>query len=187
MGLGKRFLAGFGCAAFAGMLLAHSGTAYACTPDATVTFREGAPTDRFIISNDNASSWTLVSMAIVLRGSIGRLIFDTEEGGDGSSVFQPFRSGGGTVTAEGVIGADDGSEELAIAFQNFGPGHTYMFTIDLDDRLEMSQSGQTIITGAEIAGATIEAEFVDTSGMRFRSSGMFREDAVAILTHGACG
>jgi len=98
--------------------------------------------DIFIIQNQSEGSQKLTSLAIRLTGSAGRLIFDTEYGGLGASMSQPFAAvSGADGDGVGFLGAapiDDGGEVVLLKFSDFLPGREFMFVIDVDDRLEHS-------------------------------------------------
>ena len=69
-----------------------SAGAATCGVDLQVRFIEGAPVDRFVISNGSDQAYPLSEVAFDLTASAGRLIFDTQNGGAGVEVFQPFQS-----------------------------------------------------------------------------------------------
>ncbi len=54
--------------------------ARACGPVVEVQFYE-ADGDIFVVHNLSKEPWTLINLEIVLTGSAGRLVFDTEDGG----------------------------------------------------------------------------------------------------------
>lgn len=120
--------------------------------DLTVSFREGAPTDRFVIENDSACTIRAASILIDLSTSPAGLIFDVTAAGAGVEVYQPLR----IVEGAGALGAipevRDGDAELRLDVATLAPGQAIAFTTDIDDTI-----GQREITvsGAEIAGATV--------------------------------
>mgnify|MGYP001040487139 CR=1 FL=1 len=130
------------------VLLLGAGAAQAaeCT-GASLRFVETAPRDRFelVVEAD-----ALQAVSVDLRGSQGRLIFDTASGDTGVEVFQPLRDEGG-VTAGDVA---DGAEMLRVVLKNGQVGARAAFSIDVDDRLAASDLGQIRVTGGEMAGAT---------------------------------
>ena len=137
------------------VVLMSAGVAQAadCT-GASLRFVESAPRDRFelVIGAD-----ALQAVSVDLRGSKGRLIFDTASGGTGVEVFQPLRDEGG-VTAGDVA---DGAEMLRVVLKDGQVGARAAFSIDVDDRLTGSDLGQIRVTGGEMAGATALFELAD--------------------------
>lgn len=136
----------------AAALLALSATAALaeCPRALSVTFVESAPKDRFEIVN-TATGVVLTGVRIDLTTSAGGLIFDTEDGGAGVQVFQPFQSDSG-LSATAV---SDGAEVLDLGMQGLAAGDRAGFTIDVDDRLVESNLGQIRVTGGELQGATV--------------------------------
>lgn len=134
------------------VVLMSSGVAQAadCT-GASLRFVESAPRDRFelVIGAD-----ALQAVSVDLRGSQGRLIFDTASGGTGVEVFQPLRD-------EGGVTAGYGAEMLRVVLKDGQVGARAAFSIDVDDRLAGSDLGQIRVTGGEMAGATALFELAD--------------------------
>lgn len=162
--------------------------AQACGPAVEIEFTEGAPKDRFEIRNVSNGAWGLTSLSIQLAGSKGDLVFDTAPGGEGLSVYQPFevQSGAADVSLRGVPAVRDGDRAMDLEFDAFWSGKNFDFTIDLDDRLPVSEYGQTMISGAEIEGAVVIASFVDQDGVASVQKGTFGSDARAVLNGGTC-
>lgn len=130
-----------------------------CT-GASLRFVESAPRDRFeLVIGQQALS----AVTVDLRGSAGKLIFDTADGGTGVEVFQPLRDEGGT-SAKDVA---DGAEVLTVALRDAQAGGKAAFSIDVDDRMTSSDLGQIRVTGGEMAGAT--AIFETTDGQQLRA------------------
>lgn len=112
----------------------------------SLRFIESAPRDRFELS---VGAQDLHALTVDLRGSKGRLIFDTAQGGTGVEVFQPLRDEGGINGAA----VTDGAEVLTVALREGRAGSQAAFSIDVDDRLRTSDLGQIRVTGGEMAGA----------------------------------
>lgn len=150
-----------------------------CGPAFSVRFIEGAPRDRFVIENTAQDGGAIDSVALDLRGSAGRLIFDTQSGGQGVEVFQPWRAEGGSakLAAEPAVG--DGDESLILLFTRFEPGQRYGFSIDVDDRLAASDLGQIRVSGGEMEGAVVT---VNADGVPRRA--VFGADNRAVLVAG---
>lgn len=120
------------------------------TADIRIEFDEGAPKDRFTISNISGCALTEGEVFIDLSKSKAGLIFDTTGQGAGVEVFQPleFTRGQNFLTNEPKV--KDGDNSVRLVFADFDPNGSISFTIDVDDTI-----GQREITvsGSEIAGA----------------------------------
>lgn len=119
--------------------------------EVTVTFTEGAPTDRFAIVTTATCLTGPLEIGINLAGSPAGLIFDTTGAGAGVEVFQPLVlvAGGDLVT--GITALRDGDRAVTLRLAALPPGQVVAFTTDLDDTVGQRE---TIVSGAEIAGAT---------------------------------
>ncbi|MEQ6201732.1 aggregation factor core [Sulfitobacter sp. HNIBRBA2951] len=135
------------------MCLAGAAQAADCT-GASLRFVESAPRDRFELQ---IGTQPLRAVTVDLRGSAGRLIFDTEDGGTGVEVFQPLRDEGGTQASD----VADGAEVIKVALRETAAGGRAAFSIDVDDRMTSSDLGQIRVTGGEMAGATAIFETAD--------------------------
>lgn len=135
------------------LLLAGGAQAADCT-GASLRFVESAPRDRFELTIGDQA---LTAVQVDLRGSAGRLIFDTADGGTGVEVFQPLRDEGGTT----AVDVPDGAEAIKVALGDGKAGSRAVFSIDVDDRLTSSDLGQIRVTGSEMAGAVATFETAD--------------------------
>jgi len=180
---GRHWITSIAAAALIGLTAA---TARACGPEIEIRFMEASGGDIFIISNVSQEPWALASLSIHLRGSMGHLIFDTEDGGPGYSMPQQFGAVDNEVglVAEPVVG--DGDEEVRLQFRDFGPGKSFMFVIDVDDRLELSDFGQAVISGTEIQGAGGNAVLTQGGDTKSNAEGRFETDGRARLRGGLC-
>lgn len=138
--------------------------AAASDPDIKVVFIESAPKDSFTITNSARCDVRIGELTIDLVGSAGNLIFDTDPGGLGLSVYQPFElvAGGDKVSA--VTDVTDGGRSVTFTFTGLEPGEYAMFTIDVDDRLADGPMGQTMVAGSEIDGAAVRMRLVTPGG-----------------------
>ena len=73
----------------AGPIAAFSGEPN-CDVSLDVRFLEGAPVDRFVLTNGSDRGIIQADVQFDLRPSAGKLIFDTQSGGSGVEVYQPF-------------------------------------------------------------------------------------------------
>lgn len=126
-----------------------SAKAATCGVDLQVRFIEGAPVDRFVISNGSSETYPLTQVAFDLTASKGRLIFDTANGGAGVEVFQPF------VSTVASVDVRDGATGLRMPMGGLKAGGEVSFTIDVDDQLTASELGQIRVSGSEMAGAQV--------------------------------
>jgi hypothetical protein len=165
-------------------VLFSAAQALACGPRVEINFYEDGGGDVFEIVNKSQENWAVKSLVLSLSGSSGRLIFDTDGGGLGASMYQPFSAGASDVGFEGASPVTDGGEVVALRFSAFTPGKTFTFYVDVDDRLVESRYGQAMVTDEEIQGATGEAEMVHPSGESLRASGAFGREGKAIIGGG---
>lgn len=145
--------------------------------DVNVSFIEGAPKDRFVISN-TACATGPVDVTIDLSPSAGALIFDVTGAGAGVEVFQPFElvSGGSLVTQTPNV--QDGDQILTLKLAGLGKSTDVSFTIDLDDTI---QSREITVAGSEISGAKVIVEY---NGQR--AEGIFDKTASAVVPWEGC-
>lgn len=114
-------------------------------------FVEGAPKDTFTLINAGCALGA-TTVELEMSDSAGGLIFDTNEGGAGVDVFQPFETVSGNVVS---VAVSDGTGVLSLSVPDWPEGAEISFTIDVDDVLRHGDLGQTQISGGEIAGAEI--------------------------------
>jgi len=142
-----------------------------CGPAASVSHREGAPTDTVVLTNWSEGPWSVASASIDLGPSAGRLVFDTAPDGAGINVSQPFRVAGGVAVLADMPVIPDGAETMTLSFTRFGPGEGFTFTIDLDDRV--GGWGGTTIETAETADARFSVTFLHADGETETHEGLF--------------
>lgn len=117
-----------------------------------VTFREGAPKDRFVIANTGNCATGPVDITIDLSGSDAGLIFDVTNSGQGVEVFQPFVLVSGKSFVSGAPVVKDGDNKVTLKLSDLVKGKPVAFTVDVDD----TAGGREItVSGSEIAGASI--------------------------------
>ncbi len=147
--------------------------------DVTVTFRDGAPKDRFTITSASGlCNDAPVQITIDLSSSAGKLIFDITEAGRGVEVFQPFElvAGGDIVT--GASDVTDGDTGLNLEVSAIAPGAQVAFTIDVDDTIG---AREITVSGSEIAGARVQVSVGSDS-----ATGTFGDDGTARVAWPAC-
>ena len=173
-------------ALFAAVMHLGAGPAAACGPLVEIRFIDAADGDVFAVRNASEQPWSVVSLVIRLKGSRGRLIFDTAHGGPGYSMPQPFAAVNGEVGLLGAPDVGDGAEAVTLHFSSFAPGRDFLFVIDVDDRLELSHFGRAVVSGAEIEGAQAEAVLTMDDGARSVAHGRFGDNGRAVLRGGLC-
>ena len=120
-----------------------------------VHFSEGAPKDRFIISNSGECELKDLTVSFDLSTSQGKLIFDITGAGAGVEVFQPFETTEGSLSLAANSSVKDGDSKLSVQIKSLKPSKRASFTIDVDDTLTVSERGMIIVSGAEIKGGTV--------------------------------
>lgn len=141
----------------------------------TVSFIEGAPKDRFVITNSGECSYQKIALKIDLQETAGRLIFDTTANGAGVEVFQPFDAGDGPISLVNATDVKDGQQSLDLLIDVLKPNQSVGFTIDVDDTLTQSELGNIRVSRAEIEGGVVIIGLTDVDS--FQAS--FNSDAKA--------
>ncbi len=159
-------------------LIAPLGIAGMAQADIAIRFDEGAPKDRFTLTNTGACAITDTALTLDLGSAQGKLIFDVTAQGAGVQVFQPFELTAGSSALTTTPQVTDGQSTLRLEIGTLPAQTAIAFTIDVDDTL-----GQREITvaGAEIAGATVTLTQGDTT-----TTARFSADATATLPQPDC-
>jgi hypothetical protein len=150
----------------------------AVSADIQVAFRDGAPKDRFTVTNTGTCPTAPMTLAIDMSKSAGRLIFDVTAQGAGVEVFQPLEITGGAEYLRALPQVRDGQTDLALELGALPAGARITFTIDVDDTI-----GQREITvnGSEISGS----ELIVRAGFS-AAPGVFDETSVASVKTPDC-
>jgi hypothetical protein len=146
-----------------------------------VNFLEGAPKDRFVVTNTGQCSLQALQVDIDLTDTAGELIFDTTATGAGVDVFQPFEVSSGDIRLNGKARINDGDKVLSIIISSIQARASVSFTIDVDDTLANSERGMTIVSGAEIEGGRVTATHGSLGG-----SGTFDRNSNASINMPKC-
>ncbi|MEM1038133.1 MAG: hypothetical protein AAGI12_01540 [Pseudomonadota bacterium] len=157
-----------------------------CGLDLRAEFREGAPVDRFTITNRSTPDWSIRSITLNLEPSAGKLIFDTKDGGDGVEVFQPFREAGGNADLRSISKLRDGGPVLTLDFHTFEADQSYTFSIDVDDTVKASELGQIRVAGSEITGASLSYILRGPGGMITKAAADFDSSARSAVKGRVC-
>ena len=167
-------------------------TVATCGLHLAARFVESAPKDRFQIDNLSSGRWSITSITFELETAQGKLIFDTDDGGGGREVFQPFEevrfaSDLRYAKLRRLSQLTDGGSVLNLDFQNFEPDERFAFTIDVDDQLAGgSQLGEIRVTGGELQGATLRFVLASLTGQIVSASTQFDKNNQAILKGRDC-
>ena len=146
--------------------------------DLAVTFRDGAPKDRFTITNTASCATGPLAVTIDLVGSPFNLIFDITGDGAGVEVFQPFELVAGADVVTGVTEVSDGDTQMTLMLAPMEMGGEVAFTIDLDDTVG---SREITVNGSEIAGAMVRVSSDDAL-----AEGMFDDTGTAQVILPTC-
>ncbi len=160
------------------LLIASCLIAGSAQADLDITFRDGAPKDRFTITNTGACAVNGLVLTLDLSGAAAGVIFDITDAGDGVEVFQPFEVvvGGDMINSASTV--TDGDQVLMLDLNTIAPTAQVGFTIDLDD----TAGGREItVSGAEIAGASVLVTSADGT-----SEGVFDETGLAVVSLADC-
>ncbi len=117
-----------------------------------VQFLEGAPKDRFVITNKGGCEIDSAEFKIDFSGSDAGLIFDVTGSGAGVEVFQPFEVTKGAAFLVSDPKISDGDQVATLSLTKFGQDQILEFTIDIDDT---SGAQEIIVSDAEIRGAMV--------------------------------
>ena len=143
-----------------------------CPLDIRVTFSEGAPRDAFLIENKSQSDWELIAVTLDLEPAEGGLFFDTTAGGKGSSVYQVYRTEGGSAQLQWVAPLADGATEMTLNFKAFPPGREFRFSVDLDTTYSDAAYG-TQVRAEDLNGAMLRAMLRGPNGLLSAREGRF--------------
>ena len=162
-----------------GLTLLFAATAQASIE---VRFSEGAPKDRFIISNNGKCDLKKITVNFDLSTSQGKLIFDITAAGAGVEVFQPFETTEGSLTLTPNTAVKDGDSTLSVQIKSLKPSARASFTIDVDDTLTVSERGMIIVSGSEIKGGTVNVTVGDMKPIK----AIFGSNSRATITPENC-
>ena len=123
-----------------------------CFAGLHVQFQEGAPKDRFVVTNKGDCTIETAQITIDLSGSTGGLIFDVTEAGSGVEVFQPFEVVAGAEHMARWPAVQDGDQVVSLQLVDLGANKSVASTIDVDDT---TGAREITVSGSEMQGATV--------------------------------
>ncbi|MFA3919147.1 aggregation factor core [Ruegeria hyattellae] len=143
-----------------------------------IRFIEGAPKDRFVLTNVGACEVDASTLKIDLSQSAGRLVFDVTEKGAGVEVFQPLEFVEGADALRQIPAVVDGQDSIELEIASLPAGDKLAFTIDVDDTIGQRE---ITVTGSEIEGATVSYSDADKT-----SIATFSSEALVNVTTTGC-
>ncbi|KIN61320.1 putative aggregation factor core [Sulfitobacter noctilucae] len=153
-------------------------TATQLLADITVQFDEGAPKDRFTLTNAGACTLPAVTVTLDIGMAPAGLIFDVTGTGAGVQVFQPFDLVQGAALLGSAPVVRDGDSVIELPLTGLDVGESVAFTIDVDDT---GTHRQTVVSGSEMSGAEVR---ITMAGQQMR--GVFGDTATARVPTAAC-
>ncbi|MEP0940518.1 MAG: aggregation factor core [Rhizobiaceae bacterium] len=119
--------------------------------DVKVQFLEGAPKDRFVITNMGSCDLGTAQVSIDLSGSPYGLIFDVTSSGAGVEVFQPLEFTSGADLLANKPRVKDGDNNISLKLKGLKARSSVSFTIDVDDT---ANSREITVSDSEFMGAS---------------------------------
>ncbi|QFT59698.1 hypothetical protein FIU94_12760 [Sulfitobacter sp. THAF37] len=157
------------------LLLLWAGSAQA---DLSLRFIEGAPEDRFVLTNDGTCPLAEATLTLDIGAAPAGLLFDTTPGGAGVDVHQPFEVIEGRGALLGLPDLSDGDTVLTLNLAGLPSGGAVSFSLDVDD----SGTGRPeTIAGSEIEGAMVTLVMGETT-----LDMPFSDQAVAVIPIAPC-
>jgi PPE-repeat protein len=152
--------------AAAAVCCAVFGTTAQAVPSFSFIIDDDTFSNPFSFTNTSDSGENLIRFFIDLTGT--GTVFDVVNGGvPNTSNGVPFTPSGGTDVTTGLTGNTvvDGGSTLDLTFNDFAPGESFVFDVDVDFTV-----GPATVIGNELIGATAFADFSDGQ----RVSGVFQ-------------
>ena len=163
-------------AALAGLIAAPA------LADLSVSYVDSYP-DIITITNRSGCDLGPFRLVIDLGRSPAGLIFDTSAEGAGFAGHAALEIIGGGEQVLGLGRVTDGDRQLVLDLDFLGAEGSVVLAVDVDDTSPVSLLGQTIVAGAEIAGATAEAQLSAGGPVQ---TGTFGVDGRAVVPLEAC-
>ena len=113
--------------------IALSCAATSVNAELRANFIEGAPKDRFQITNESGCVLKDAEVLLDLSTSSAGLIFDVTSRGAGVEVFQPLEIVVGSARLAKVPDVEDGQSSVRLEVADLSPGEAIAFTIDVDE------------------------------------------------------
>ena len=128
--------------------------------DVRVEFIEGAPKDRFVLTNFSECDIGAGIFKIDFTGSHAGLIFDVSGTGAGVEVFQPFELTSGAEFLNSLPTISDGDHLAVLDISGLKTNASIAFTIDVDD----TRGARAItVSDSEISGTIVSFKSESTT------------------------
>lgn len=128
--------------------------------DVSVEFIEGAPKDRFVLTNFSECDIGAGIFKIDFTGSNAGLIFDVSGTGAGVEVFQPFELTSGAEFLNSLPAISDGDQLAVLDISGLKTNASIAFTIDVDD----TRGARAItVSDSEISGTIVSFKSENTT------------------------
>ena len=151
------------------------------TAELRVSYVDSSP-DWITVLNTSGCDLGPFELTIDLGASPAGLIFDVSGAGAGFAGYAPLAVVDGGDQVLSVTAVTDGDSRLVLELDFLAGNGTVRVAIDVDDTSPASELGPTIISPAEITGATAHV----SRGGATPLSASFGPDGVAILPLEAC-
>ena len=139
------------------LLMLCAGSAQA---DLSLHFFEGAPKDRFVLTNTGTCPLAEATLTLDIGAAAAGLLFDATPGGAGVDVYQPFEVIEGRGALLGLPELADGDTVLSLNLAGLAAGGIVSFSLDVDDT---GTGRPETISGSEIAGAVVTLVMGETT------------------------
>lgn len=146
--------------------------------DVRVQFLEGAPKDKFVITNEGTCELGPAELVIDFSASNAGLIFDVTDAGAGVEVFQPFEVTDGADLLTRLPSISDGDQVASLSISAIGAGRKIAFTIDVDNT---KGAREITVSHDEIEGAT-----VSLTAQGKKAVAVMGTNAEVVLSTGVC-
>lgn len=146
--------------------------------DVRLEFLEGAPKDRFVLTNVAGCDLSAMDVTIDMSQSAGGLIFDVSGQGAGVEVFQPFKVVSGAQFLDQTPKVVDGQRDVTFKINGLTAGSQIVVTTDLDDTIG---AREITVRGSEFAGTVMSVVLGDETGQA-----LFADKPDATANIGAC-
>lgn len=160
------------------MALSLSLLAAPAAAEMRIDFKEGAPKDRFILTNVGACALPAMAVTIDMGESQGRLVFDVTESGAGVEVFQPFEVEVGADYLTTLPEVIDGQTQVTLDLTPMDIGARLVVSTDLDDTIG---AREITVRGSEFQGTTLS---IAMNGTVERAT--FTQATSLVAARGAC-
>ncbi len=139
------------------LLMLCAGSAQA---DLSLRFVEGAPSDRFVLTNTGNCPLAEATLTLDIGAAPAGLLFDAMPGGAGVDSYQPFEVIEGRGALLGLPELADGDTVLSLNLAGLEAGGIVSFSLDVDDT---GTGLPETIADSEIAGTMVTLVMGETT------------------------